>query len=48
REPDKEHLVLSGVLLKDSVEVVMKRVDLNRFRLVNRGFHWVNETPFNR
>ena len=25
-----------------------KRFDLNRFTLINRGFHWVQQYPFNR
>lgn len=46
--PDNEHLLLNGIMRKDSVRISMRRFDLNRFRLVNRGFHWINEYPFNR
>ena len=48
---------LGGVLLTKlepvslsagALERALKRFDENRFRLVNRGFHWVNEYPYNR
>lgn len=47
-EPDKEHLLLSGLIYDDSVRILLKRFDLRKFTLVNRGFHWVNEYPYNR
>ena len=46
--PDKEHLLFTGSIRKDSVTISMRRFDLNKFQLVNRGFHWINEYPFNR
>jgi hypothetical protein len=46
--PDKEHLVVQGTWEKDSIYVRMKIYDVNKFLLVNRGFRWVNEYPFNR
>ena len=46
--PAKDILLLSGKLDDDSVIIEMRKYDLNNFRLVNRGFHWVNEYPFNR
>ena len=42
--PDVEHVVLRG----DSLAIKLKRVDPSKFLLVNRGFHWINERPFNR
>jgi hypothetical protein len=42
------YLTLTGKIGGDSVFIKLKRFDENRFRLVNRGFHWVNEYPFNR
>jgi hypothetical protein len=47
-EPDKNHLQFEGRIQNDSVNIVMKRYDINKFRLVSRGFHWINEGPFNR
>lgn len=45
---DADHLVLSGMLGTDSVVVRLRRVDPKRFLLVNRGYHWIQEQPFNR
>jgi hypothetical protein len=47
--PDKK-LVLNGKTGEDSVSVILNRkVDnTSAYLLVNRGFHWVNEYPFNR
>jgi uncharacterized membrane protein YphA (DoxX/SURF4 family) len=46
--PDPQHLVLQGTLEGSVVEVRLKRVDLSKFPLVHRGFHWIQEYPFNR
>jgi hypothetical protein len=39
---------LRGKWQGDSIFVTLKKDDINKFLLVNRGFHLVNETPFNR
>lgn len=41
-------LFVSGIWLKDSIKVRLIKYDMKKFRLINRGFHWVNEYPFNR
>jgi hypothetical protein len=41
-------LALRGSFRGDSVSASLRRVDHTRFRLISRGFHWVNEVPFNR
>ena len=46
--PQKNALLLVGKLNDDSVVIKMSKYDLDNFRLINRGFHWVNEYPFNR
>jgi len=46
--PQENILMFVGKLNNDSVKIQMKKYDLNKFRLVSRGFHWVNEYPFNR
>ena len=46
--PDPEHVVLKGTLLADPLIVRLRRIDPSKFLLVNRGFHWINERPFNR
>ena len=41
-------LHLAGALAGDSIRVDLHHYDLNRFGLLNRGFHWINEVPYNR
>ncbi len=47
-EPDKEHLFFDGTIKNDSIQINMKRFDINKFRLVKRGYNWINEYPYNR
>jgi hypothetical protein len=46
--PDRDHMVIKGTLLEDSLDVKLRKVDTSGFPLVNRGFHWISESPFNR
>lgn len=46
--PDKEHLLFRGSIGGDSSIIRMKRFDETTFRLVSRGYHWINEYPYNR
>ncbi|MCX6603762.1 MAG: DoxX family protein [Acidobacteria bacterium] len=46
--PAKDALVLDFALGERKYHIEAKRFDLNRFPLVNRGFRWVQEYPFNR
>jgi hypothetical protein len=48
RFPAKDMMVLKGDWKDDSVEIRMKKYDLDSFLLVKRGFHWINEYPLNR
>tara|TARA_R110001632_G_scaffold2297_4_gene10067 strand:- start:852 stop:2132 length:1281 start_codon:yes stop_codon:yes gene_type:complete len=41
-------LFLKGTWKKDSIEIKMDEFDLNKFYLINRDFHWINEYPNNR
>ena len=45
---DSVHLELDGTLLTDSLHVLLKKIDPNSFLLLSRGFHWINESPYNR
>jgi hypothetical protein len=47
-EPDKDHLLFTGIGKRDTLQVKLKRFDLMKFRLVSRGFNWINEYPYNR
>ena len=46
--PAPETLRLDGSHYGRALSVTMRRVDESEFRLINRGFHWINEAPFNR
>jgi hypothetical protein len=41
-------LLLKGEWKKDTLQIRLVRYNLNKFLLNNRGFHWINEAPFNR
>jgi hypothetical protein len=41
-------LVLEGKLLDAPIRARLRKRDPGSFLLLNRGFHWVNEYPFNR
>ena len=45
---DDDRLNIKGKLGRDSLDIQMKAKDLNEMLLPNRGFHWINEYPFNR
>lgn len=46
--PDDRTLELKGTLKEDSLVVRLKKLDAPPFLLTSRGFHWINEYPFNR
>ncbi|MEP0263722.1 hypothetical protein [Dokdonia sp.] len=43
-----DELYLEGVSNGDSLKIYLKAKDLSKIELTNRGFHWINETPYNR
>ena len=46
--PDANTLNLVGKMNGEDTEIKMSRYPRSNFLLINRGFHWVNEYPFNR
>ena len=46
--PDADHVLLEGKLDGNALSVKLRKVDTSKFLLVNRGFQWINERPFNR
>jgi hypothetical protein len=44
---DRDHLVLTGSIDRQHVELHYYRVDPGQFLLTTRGFHWVQEDPYN-
>lgn len=51
-QPDDDHLTIEGNLDGRALVIKMQRENidefLSQFRLINRGFHWINEVPYNR
>jgi uncharacterized membrane protein YphA (DoxX/SURF4 family) len=46
--PAEDRLILDGVMDGHQVHMQLQLFDRNKFLLVNRGFHWVQEYPFYR
>jgi len=44
----KDQLLLDGAMGGHPVHMRLSLVDSSKFMLVSRGFHWVQESPFNR
>jgi uncharacterized membrane protein YphA (DoxX/SURF4 family) len=42
------HLTLKGNIGKDSIFIKSLLIPNENYLLLNRGFHWINEKPFNR
>jgi len=47
REP-QDRIVLDGNMDNHKVHMELHLFDRNKFLLVSRGFHWIQEAPFNR
>ena len=45
---DPDHLHLTGSFQGRPLDCRLARIPSGSFLLLNRGFHWINETPFNR
>ena len=48
RRPDPKTLLVEGTLDKQKIRARMRQVEEPKFLLKTRGFHWINEYPFNR
>lgn len=46
--PAQDKLVLDGSMGGHKVHMQLKLLDRNKLTLVNRGFHWINDYPFQR
>ena len=47
-QPDAEHLVLQGKFYDLAVEAHLRKVAPEKLLLMNRGFNWIQDRPFNR
>tara|TARA_R110002073_G_scaffold15953_3_gene62147 strand:+ start:15875 stop:17146 length:1272 start_codon:yes stop_codon:yes gene_type:complete len=43
-----DQLILKGTHKQDSISINLTKIDHTKMLLVNRGYHWINERPFNR
>lgn len=48
RQSEKDLLVLEGSIDGKLTQMKLRRKDDSKFLLLSRGFHWVNEYPYNR
>ena len=46
--PEPGVMILQGDWKNDRVFIRMHKIDLKSFRLISRGFHMINEVPYNR
>jgi hypothetical protein len=45
---DDQRLALSGIANGKKMEIKLRKLNRDDFLLINRGYHWINELPFNR
>ena len=48
QQPEPKTLTLQGTWDGHQIQAKLHRADQPKFLLVNRGFHWINENPYNR
>jgi hypothetical protein len=48
QRPAQSQLTLDGEMDGHKIQMQLQLIDREKFLLVNRGFHWVQEFPFNR
>jgi len=48
QRPAPNELLLDGILDGHNIHAHLQLVDREKFLVVNRGFHWFQEYPFNR
>jgi hypothetical protein len=46
--PAQDQLILDGAMDGQKVQLQLKLFDRSKLMLVDRGFHWINEYPFQR
>jgi hypothetical protein len=44
----EDQLILDGNMDSHTIHMKLQLVDYKKFLLVSRGFHWIQEYPFNR
>jgi hypothetical protein len=46
--PAPDQLILDGSMDGHKIHMQMQLLERTKFLLVSRGFHWIQEAPFNR
>lgn len=46
--PANDELILDGVVNGQKERLALRLMDMSKFELTSRGFHWVQEYPYNR
>jgi hypothetical protein len=46
--PDPDHVLLNGSMSGAALAIRLRRMGTAKFLLINRGFRWISEYPFNR
>jgi hypothetical protein len=47
-ELEEKDMHLQGIMEGDTLQIELKHIPKDNFGLLNRGFNWVNEVPYNR
>lgn len=47
-EKDSNQVVMKGIWKEDSISIPLTKLNKRKYLLQERGFHWINEKPFNR
>lgn len=47
-QPDELGMILNGTLQGREMTIHLRKKPMEQFQLISRGFHWVNESPYNR
>lgn len=45
---DRDHITLAGTTERGRIALTLRRIDTSKMLLQTRGFHFINESPFNR
>jgi hypothetical protein len=48
RRPESSVLVMDGTMDGQKIRARLRQTNVKSFQLTSRGFHWINEYPFNR
>jgi hypothetical protein len=48
QRPKQDKLIVDGRMEDHQVHIELQLTDRNKFLLVSRGFHWIQEFPLNR